>query len=81
MVLTGGTEKIDETLKNNREAIAILDEVIDKIDHQNLLKYKAHRYAFVTGLIFIFLSRGHAPMAKIGAIFLHIIKAWLPCVT
>lgn len=76
VLLTESTEKIDETLENNRKALIILDTVIDKIDHHNLLKYKTHKYAFVIGLLFILLSRGYAPVTKIGTTLLQTLKLY-----
>ena len=78
VILTGGTEKIDETLNNNREALVILDNVIDKIDQHNLIKYKVHKYAFVIGLLFVLLSRGYEPLSKIVPSVFLTMKAWLP---
>lgn len=77
VLLTGSTEKIDETLKNNREALVILDTVIDKIEHHNFLKYRIHKYAFIIGILFILLSRGLTPASKIGATILQSLKLCL----
>lgn len=74
VLLTGSTEKIDETLENNRAALVILDTVIDKIDHHNLLKYRTHKYAFVFGVLLILLSRGWDPASKIGATILQALR-------
>ena len=68
VLLTGGIEVIEETLANNRNALIILDEVIEKLEKHSLIKYKIHKFAFVAGLIFILLSRSFKPLQNILAI-------------
>ena len=65
VLLTGSIENINLTLKNNREALVILDQVISKLENSNFLKYKTHKYSFIIGLFFILLSRGDSPFSTI----------------
>lgn len=73
VLLTGSIEIIEKTLNNNRNALIILDEVIEKLEKHSLIKYKIHKFAFVAGLIFILLSRGFIPMQNVLANILSLL--------
>lgn len=62
---TNRLENITERIRSFQEAISVLDPIIVKIDKENSIKYTVHRYTFISGLVFLLLSRGYIPVSNL----------------
>ena len=58
---TNETESIVDRIRSYQEGISVLDPIIEKLDKDNTIKYTVHRYTFISGLLFLLLSRGFIP--------------------
>jgi len=56
---TSSEESIADLIKNRQHAINVLGPFIKNLEWYNYIKYDAHRYGFVLGVVLVVIARGY----------------------
>ena len=60
-----GEKPVKEFIMEVEDGIEILHNQVEKLERKSMGKYKIHKYAFVSGLIFVIASRAYIPLSNI----------------